>query len=275
ENIKKELEEKYSAGIEDITKQLEEKNEKIKEFQNIEKRLRDEKRRLEEEKEEFDLKVAREVDEKIKEEKEKTEKLLAEKYQIELGEKDKTIKDLQKALDEALRKASSGSAIVRGEIQELNLEYLLKQAFPIDDIKPVARGKPGGDVVHVVKGSRGFPCGVILWESKRTKNWNDSWLDKIREDLREIKGNIPIIVSEVIPKEIDSFDRRDNVWITKFECVIPLATVLRDMLQRVAYERTAATGRGKKEEILYNYITSHEFRQRVEAIVEVFKGMQS
>src|SRR5208283_117306 len=101
------------------------------------------------------------------------------------------------------RKAEQGSQQLQGEVQELELESLLRAKFPQDTIDPVPKGEHGGDVLHRVFGPFSQPCGTILWESKRTKNWSDAWLVKLREDQRAAKAEMAVIVSHVLPKDVE------------------------------------------------------------------------
>jgi hypothetical protein len=197
-----------------------------------------------------------------------------EKQRLNLAARDKTITDLQKALEEAQRKAAQGSQQLQGEIMELDLEAALGNAFHDDDIEPVAKGVRGGDIKHIVKSPRGTICGVMLWEIKRTKNWTDSWIPKLKEDLRNEKANIPIIVSEVMPKQIsEDMGLLHGVWICKPHLTIILGTLLRKSLLDVGLQKALAENRGTKAEALFNFVTSHEFVQQVESMVETYQEM--
>lgn len=197
-----------------------------------------------------------------------------EKQRLNLAARDKTIADLQKSLDEAQRKAAQGSQQLQGEIMELDLEQALASMFRDDDIEPVAKGVRGGDIRQVVKSPRGTACGAILWEIKRTKNWVDGWIPKLKEDLRSEKANIPIIVTEVMPKQItEDMGALNGVWICKPNLAIILATLLRKSLLDAGLQKALAENRGTKAEALFNFITSHEFVQQIESMVETYQEM--
>jgi len=134
---------------------------------------------------------------------------------------------MQRQIEDLKRRAEQGSQRLQGEVQELESESLLRSRFPGDTIEPVPKGEHGGDVLHRVLGTRGQPRGSILWESKRTKNWNDTWLIKLRDDQRAAKTEVALIVSQVLPKGIEAFDFIDGVWVTEPRCAIPVAIVLR------------------------------------------------
>jgi len=159
-------------------------------------------------------------------------------------------------------------------VLELELENLLRAKFPFDSIEPVPKGEFGGDVLHRVVSQSGQPSGTILWESKRTKNWSDTWLAKLREDQRTAKAEIAVIVSQVLPKGVESFEMVDGVWVTHPRAAMPIAFILRQSLQDLSLARQASEGQQTKTEMIYQYLTGPRFRHRVEAIVEAFSTMQ-
>jgi hypothetical protein len=139
----------------------------------------------------------------------------------------------------------------------------------------VPKGEFGGDVLHRVIGPLGQHCGTILWETKRTKNWSDGWLTKLRDDQRAAKAEIALIVSQVLPKSVESFDFVDGVWITESRCALPVAVALRQSLIDLSAARLAGDGQQTKMEMIYKYLTGPRFRHRVEAIIERFTEMQA
>jgi hypothetical protein len=193
---------------------------------------------------------------------------------LKVLEAEQTIASMQKQIEELKRKAEQGSQQLQGEVQELELEALLRAKFPRDTIDPVPKGEHGGDALQHVAGLNGQPCGTIIWESKRTKNWSDGWLVKLREDQRAAKAEIAVIVSQSLPKDIETFGIVDNVWITHPKTVLPLAYTLRHTLIEVSSARQASEGQQTKTEMIYQYLTGPRFRHRVEAIVEAFSSMK-
>lgn len=275
EKVRKEIQEKMDFEISDLKRALTEKEEKMKEFRERELELREEKRRLEEKEKEMALEVQRRVDEERKKTEEATFKKADEEHRLKDMEKEKVITDLKNALEDAQRKASQGSQQTQGEVLELDLEETLKNSFPQDLIEPIGKGIRGADIRQTVKSQSGIVCGVILWESKRTKAWTDEWTGKLKEDLRSEGANIPIIVSEVLPKEAQNgMGIKDGVWVVNFSLMIPLAILIRKNLLEVAYQKVVSGDKGRKADLLYEYITGHEFRQQLEALVEVYQEMQ-
>lgn len=197
-----------------------------------------------------------------------------ERQRLNLAAKEKTITDLQKALDDAQRKAAQGSQQLQGEVMELDFEAALADAFRDDEIEPVAKGVKGGDIRQVVRSPRGTVCGVLLWEIKRTKHWTDSWIPKLKEDLRAGRANVPIIITEAMPKQVaGEMGVVDGVWVAKPQHAIVLATLLRKGLLDVGLQKALAENRGTKAEALYSFVTSHEFVQQIESMVETYRDM--
>ncbi len=157
---------------------------------------------------------------------------------------------------------------------ELALEELLRTSFPVDEIDPVPKGVRGADILQHVNGSLGRCCGTIIWESKRTKNWSDGWLEKLREDQRTARADVAVLVTEVLPKDLTTFGLKEGIWVTNTSSLLGLATALRQTLIQVATTKLAVAGKNEKIEVLFGYLTGAEFRQRVEAIIEAFKVMQ-
>jgi hypothetical protein len=251
---------------------LQDRNVKLLAAQKTELDLRKERQQLQDEKDQFELDKQRAIDEERVTIRATAQKDADDQSRLKIAEKDKTITDLQVKLQAALRQAEQGSQQLQGEVQELELESLLQSAFPQDTFEPVPKGEHGGDVIHRVMGPIGI-CGTILWESKRTKNWSDGWLAKLREDQRAAKAEIALIVTQTLPKEVESFNLIDGVWVSSHRCAIPVAIALRYSLIELAAARQAGEGQQSKMELVYQYLTGPRFRHRIEAIVEKFGDM--
>lgn len=270
EEAVKKIAEKNKLEMSDLKQQLEEEKKRNEEFGKQELELRKQKRELETKQKEMELEINRKLDD----EKAKIFKQADEEHRLKDLEKDKQLSDLNKQIEELKRKAQQGSQQNQGEVLELDLEKNLKENFPNDEINPVAKGVHGADIVQNVGGRNGQVCGVILWEIKQTKNWTEGWIGKLKDDLRANKANIPVIVSTVLPKGVEGFGFYQKVWVVLPNLALQLAGALRQSLIAIAFERSANMGKGEKAELLFNYVASHEFRQRVEALVEVFQDMQ-
>ncbi|WNM57838.1 DUF2130 domain-containing protein [Candidatus Nitrospira allomarina] len=263
-----------SKEIREIQEILKQKDEKLAEAQKVQADLLRKQRELDDAKRELDLTIEKRVQEGLTVTRDQAKKEAEEGLKFKVMEKEQTIASMQKQIEELKRRAEQGSQQLQGEVQELELEAMLTSKFPLDQISPVAKGEHGGDVLHRVASSFGQACGTILWESKRTKNWSDVWLIKLREDQRQAKAEIAIIVSQALPKEVDTFEFIDGVWVTHPKVALPLAIAMRNTLMEVACARQASEGQQTKMEMVYQYLMGPRFRQRVQAIVEGFSSMK-
>lgn len=264
----------YADRLSSVEQELAEKQARLAEAENAELALRKERRALEEEKHRLELEIERRLQSERSRIREATQKEEEQNYLLKLAEKDKVISDMKKQVEELRRKSEQGSQQLQGEVQELELEAMLRTAFPTDQIEPVPKGRNGGDVIHKVVGPNGLQCGTILWESKRTRSWSDGWLAKNREDQRLAGANVGAIVTVALPKGVETFDRLENVWVAAMRCALPLAKALRHALIEAAMAKVVTQGKDGKMERLYEYLIGPLFRNRVSAIVEACVSMQ-
>jgi hypothetical protein len=247
---------------------------KLAEAQKAQAELIKKQRELDDARRELELTVEKRVQAGLTEVRTLAKREAEDGLKLKVMEKDQTIAAMQQKIEELKQKAEQGSQQLQGEVQELELENLLRTKFPFDTIEPVPKGEFGGDALQRVTSASGQPCGAILWESKRTKAWSDTWLPKLREDQRSAKAEVAVIVSQTLPKSIETFDVIDGVWITSPKAALAVATVLRHTLLQVHMARAATEGQQTKTEMVYEYLTGPRFRHRVEAIVEAFSSMQ-
>ena len=250
------------------------RDEKLAEAQKAQAELIKKQRELDDAKRELELTVEKRVQDGLNEVRLQAKSQAEEEQKFKVMEKEQTIAAMQKQIEDLKRRAEQGSQQLQGEVLELELENLLRAKFPFDSIEPVAKGEFGGDVLQRVVSQGGQASGSILWESKRTKNWSDGWLVKLREDQRTAKAEVAVIVSQALPKGVEAFDMVDGVWVTHPRALIPVATILRHTLLQVNMARQVSDGQQTKTEMVYQYLTGPRFRQRVEAIVEAFSTMQ-
>jgi hypothetical protein len=253
---------------------LKQRDAKLAEAQKVQAELMRKERELDDAKREMEVTIEKRVQADLGNQREKAKKEAEEELKLKVMEKDQTITAMQKQIEELKRRAEQGSQQLQGEVQELELEALLTAKFPRDTIQPVPKGEFGGDVLHRVLGPLNQLCGTILWESKRTKNWSDGWLAKLREDQRSAKAEIAVIISQALPKDVETFGLVEGVWVADPKVALPVALSLRQTLIEVATARQASEGQQTKMEMVYGYLTGPRFRQRVQAIVEAFSSMK-
>ena len=260
--------------VSELQDQLRAREEKLAVAQQAQAAIIRKERELSDQKRELDLTIETRVSEQLDGLRTQARSDADEAYKLKVSEKEQTISSMQRQIEELKRRAEQGSQQLQGEVQEIELETLLRLRFPLDHIEAVAKGEHGGDIVHCVNTPQGLKCGAILWEAKRTKNWSDGWLVKLREDQRRAKAEIAILVSAALPKGIETFDLLDGVWVVHPRVVIPVTLSLRQTLLEVSMARGAAQGQESKAALVYQYLTGPRFRQRIQAIVEAFSSMQ-
>lgn len=273
EKVKKEATESLRVELGDMQEQLKEKDDKLKEARQHELDLRKEQRELKDREKQLEIELERRLDKERDEIIKKLSSAFEEKHRLKDKEKDKQLEDMKRQIDDLRQKAEQGSQKLKGQVLEIDFETRLKQEFPFDVIEPIASGIKGADVIQTVKTQSGQICGKILWETKRTRIWSDGWITKLKEDQRDAKAEIAVIVSEVLPKEITLFRQIKGVWISDIPSSLNLAYALRVILIQTARERKVQTGKKEKAELLYDYLTGSEFRNRIEPILESFVSL--
>jgi hypothetical protein len=261
-------------ALADLSDVLKARDEKLAEAQKQQAEMMKKQRELEDAKRELDVTIEKRVQESLTAVREKVATEVDERYRLQIAERDEQTASLKRQIEELKRRAEQGSQQLQGEVMELELESQLRARFPHDLIEPVAKGEFGGDALQRVVTQFGQPCGCILWESKRTKNWSDGWLVKLREDQRNAKADLAVIISNALPKGVTTFDLVDGVWVVDVRCAMPVATALRQSLIELAAARKSVDGQQTKMEMVYQYLTGPRFRQRIEAIVERFRAME-
>lgn len=270
----KKAEEANEALVSELQSELQQKTDALRTEKEKELQLRREKGELEEAKENLQLEIQRKLDEERSKLKEQIEAKFAEENRLKLAEKEKVIGDLREKLEDAQRKASQGSQQTQGEVLQLDFEQHLRKAFPHDRINGVPKGTRGADFSQEVINNAGKSCGVMLHETKRTKNWSDTWIPKLKEDMRAARAEFGVIVTETLPKDIHLFGPKDGIWVADLSSAMPLAYVLRSTLLELALARGDREGAKCKMELLYAYLTGPDFRQRVLAVIEAFQALR-
>jgi hypothetical protein len=258
-----------------------ENEEKLKEARKKELEFMQKEKNLQNKEEELKITLERQLmeeREKLKEQLQKDEterlKLREEQFQMRLKEKDKQLEDQKKLVEEMRRKSEQGSTQLQGEVLELTLETMLRTEFSDDDIREVKKGEEGGDIIQEVHNELRKSCGIIVWETKRAKNWSDKWIDKLKEDTQKGNADIAVLVTQTAPKDMDRFGRKEGIWICSLADVKLVATILRESLIK-HYETTKVLDNvSDKKETLYKYMTSNEFKQKWEAIITTYMNMQ-
>lgn len=260
-----------------MKKSMEENEAKLKTARNKELEFLQKEQALNTKAAELEIEVQRKLmegrnamSEQLKKEEADRNQLKEREFQLKLKELEKQLEDQRKLAEEMKRKAEQGSMQLQGEAQELMLEEMLKDHFPYDTISEVGKGVEGADCIQTVRNHAGNECGTIIFESKRTKAFQNAWIDKLKNDMRSRQADVAILVTQVYPKEMKCFGERDGVWICSFSEVLALTSAMRHTIIRIAETKKADENKGEKMQMLYSYLTGLEFRQQIETIVEGF-----
>lgn len=274
ESARKKATEELDAKLADLQKETSEKTKLLQEFQRKELELLREKNAMEERQKNFEIEKEKYLLEKSREIESTIIKREHELFDMKMKEKETQMESLKKTIDDLKRKSEQGSMQLQGEAQELLLEQILRENFPFDAITEVGKGVEGADCIQLVRNNTGRDCGKIIYESKRTKTWSNTWIDKLKTDMRNKCADIAILVTQVFPKDMDRFGLRDGVWICNFSEVGSVSLLIRHSLIQLYEIQKREENKGDKMQMLYDYLTGLEFRGQVEAIAEGFKAMK-
>lgn len=275
EELRKEILDEQNESVALLQKQLEEKSNQVKELNITKAQILQLQREKEEMESAITAKAELALNEKLKEEKEKIQKAADEQNELKFRQKEEQLKQLQEQLQIAQRKAEQGSMQLQGEVQELAIEEWLREKFPFDTIDEIKKGARGADCVQIVHTRESQNCGTIYYESKRTKEFQRSWIEKFKADMREKGADIGVIVTDAMPSDMQRMGLYEGVWICTFEEFKGLSAVLREQLIRIHHVLIAQENKSDKMSLLYRFLTSNEFKMQIEAIVEAFSTMQS
>ncbi|HUT42507.1 MAG TPA: DUF2130 domain-containing protein [Gammaproteobacteria bacterium] len=274
-SIKQQVEDEQADRIKAMQSELNDKSEKVKELNKSKSEIERLKREKEELRDTIELESQKRLSLQLAEEREKIRKAEEAKATMKLSEQELMITQLKDQLQEAHRKAQQGSMQIQGEAQELVIEDWLSSRFPLDTIEEIKKGAQGADCLQIVNTRTRQNCGSIYYESKRTKAFQPAWIEKFKADIRDRNANIGVLVSEVMPSDMDRMGLKDGIWICTFEEFKGLCTVLRESIIELSRAITTQENKGEKMGMLYDFLTSNEFRLQIEAIVEGFTQMQT
>tara|TARA_R110002051_G_scaffold81751_1_gene145902 strand:- start:49091 stop:50359 length:1269 start_codon:yes stop_codon:yes gene_type:complete len=273
--LKLKLKEEQSEQFDALQKELNEKSEQIKELNRTKAEIEKLKREKSELKEIAEAESQKKLNEILIAEKEKIKKSEEDKNELRFKEMQKQLEDQKKLTEEMKRKQEQGSMQLQGEVQELAIEEWLASKFPLDTIEEIKKGARGGDCIQIVHSRTEQNCGTIYYESKRTKDFQPSWIEKFKADIRDRGANIGVLVTEVMPSDMDRMGLKDGLWICNYEEFKGLCAVLREGILQVNNAIVTQENKGDKMDLLYDYLTSNTFRMQIEAIVEGFTQMKS
>ena len=271
----KKISEELNQKMRSLEEEDRQKTLQLQQFQKKELDLLREKNALEQKAINIEIEIEKRILENRKNVEQEVIQREKELFDLRLKEKELQLDSMKKTIEDLKRKSEQGSMQTQGEAQELVLEDKLREYFPFDTVVEVGKGVEGADCILIVRNNIGTECGKIIFESKRTKGWNNVWVDKLKNDMRTKQADLAILVTQVFPKGMDCFGERDGVWLCTFKELFGMASALRNAIIRIAESKKAEENKGEKMQMLYNYLTGLEFRQQIEAIVEGFISIKN
>ena len=283
--LQEQLRKSITSDFENKLRMLENNNaeneEKLKEARKKELEFLQKEQQLKNKEEELEITLQKkmqaertQITEQVRTQEAEKNNLKETTYQLKLKELELQLDEQKKLADEMKRRAEQSSMQRQGESQEILLEEILKENFPFDIIEEVGKGVEGADCMQIIRNSAGTVCGRIIYESKRTKSWSNSWVDKLKNDKRNQSADAAILVTQAFPKDMDKFGEKDGIWLCGFSEVNSVAHLLRNGIIKVYEAYKAQEGKGDKMQMLYDYLTGNEFRGQIEAIMEGFMAMK-
>lgn len=273
--LKTEAEEEQAEAISSLRGELDEKSSKIKKLNKATAELEKIKREKDELEEKIKAEAEKEFSNKLMAERQKIQKQESNKNELKLKELAKQLEDQKKLTEEMKRKQEQGSMQTQGEVQELGIEEWLTMNFPLDSIEEIKKGERGADCLQTVHTRSRQNCGSIYYESKRTKAFQPSWIEKFKSDIREKNADIGVLVTEVMPSDMDRIGQKEGIWICSYEEFKGLSSVLRETIVQVSSALITQENKGDKMGLLYDFLTSNEFKLQIESIVEGFSQMKN
>lgn len=280
-SIRKSLTGDYENRMNSLQKTLSENEEKLNASRKKEAEYLQKEQQLKTREAELEIELQKKLmherellKEQVKKEETEKQQLKETEHQLHLKELHKQLEDQKKLVDELKRKQEQGSMQMQGEVQELLLEEILRAAFPYDKIEEVGKGVRGADCIQIVHNQFGQPAGKIIYESKRTKDFKNEWIEKLKADMLGLGAEVAIIVTQALPSGMERFGERDGVYICTFTDVRSVALLLRNALLKIAETRKNQENRGDKMVMLYDYLTGTEFSGQWKAIREGFMSMK-
>jgi len=281
ENIRRSISSDYEGQLRLLSQTNKDNEEKLKEARQQQLELFKKEQELKNREAELELSVQKKLQlerERLSVEIRKLEEqriaTIETEYRLRMKEMEEKLEAQRKLAEEMRRKAEQGSMQLQGEVQELALQEMLQSTFPFDLVLEVGKGVRGADCIQIVRSNFGQECGKIIYESKRTNAFANEWIEKLKADMRSQGAEIAVLVTRVMPREMDCFGIKDGVWICDFSEVKALASVLREGVIRVFNTAKSNENKGDKMHLLYGYFTSSEFAEQWKAIREGFLAMK-
>jgi len=273
--LSQEMQSEMSGQLTALQQEITAKSEQLREFNKAKSDIERLQREKEELRDALTLEKEQEFSVKLQDEKLKIQRQVTENSALKIKEWQLKFEEQTRLVDEMKRKAEQGSMQTQGEVLEVAIEEWLREQFPLDVVEEVKKGVRGADCLQIVHTRSRQNCGTIYYESKRTKEFQAGWIEKFKNDIRDKNATLGVLVTEAMPIGMERMGLKDGVWICKFEEFKALCAVLRESVIKLSEAKLSQENKGDKMQMLYDYLTSNEFKLQIEGIVEGFSQMQS
>tara|TARA_B100001559_G_scaffold134230_1_gene112818 strand:+ start:118 stop:1407 length:1290 start_codon:yes stop_codon:yes gene_type:complete len=168
----------------------------------------------------------------------------------------------------------SKSGELEGEVLELAVENQLRNLHPRDNIKEVKRGNYGADIEQSVLTNTGSVAGKILWECKKHKKWQNSWLNTIRKNALEFNADTMVIVTTTMPKGMETFGKIDDVFICKYSEVSVVSQLLNHAVLKAHRDNQRGEHMMSIHERVSEYISGPEFAMVMRVVIKAYEDFE-
>lgn len=173
-------------------------------------------------------------------------------------ERDKAMERV-KQLEEMLKKGTTPQ--IEGFDFEHELESQLKQKFPEDEIKPTGHQK--GDIIQTVQVET-KQVGKILYECKKTKEFENKFIEQVRQDKARVIADYGVIVTWATKENKQNFWVEEDIIIVHPYGVLDIARFLRETLLQMYSLKISKSELERKGRAILEFMQSEEFRTRIQ-----------
>jgi hypothetical protein len=220
------------------------------------------------------LKAAQEktLNERLAEQREALEENAAKAVNLSNAEHFKERQKFEEQVAKLTRQLQRKTADELGEGAEIDLFESLREEFPQDSITRVKKGEPGADILQEIKEGEAT-CGLFVYDSKNRKAWRNDYVDKLRLDQLAEKADHAILSTHVFPSGTSQLHVQDGVILVNPARAVMVATILRKLMLQIHSLRLSNEAREEKTALVYSYITSDQFDQRLRQIDDLALDM--
>ncbi|SIT96640.1 hypothetical protein SAMN05660493_01331 [Epilithonimonas bovis DSM 19482] len=275
QKLRQKIEDENKLLLEGKDAEIEENRKKLQEFNKMKGDLARVEREKAQMKEELDAENEIKINEILEEERKKIKKNVESSSEFKIKELEEKLKTQIALTAEMQRKQEQGSMQLQGEVMELAIEEFLISSFPTDSISEIKKGASGADCLQTINTYEHQNCGTIYYESKRTKNFSAGWIEKFKNDIKIKGADLGVLVTDALPNGMDRMGLYQGVYVCTYDEFKGLAAILRQQLIHLNFATASQESKGEKMELLYQYLSSNEFRLQIEAIIDGFNKMKN